>query len=155
MTLPASSMLGATARKVSSEVFLLLGRLPMPAIGRHRIGRPRPMLRLGRARRCGQRERRRACPAGAPAWRGSMGSMPGGQVLFLPRDSSGGAIPRKRPEIHSRPDLVHATERALVSSGPLLFYRRDKGSVGGAMRDLLGGLLLSGEPGGSLVMEAS
>src|SRR3989442_751409 len=49
-----------------------------------------------------------------------MGSMPGGQVLFLPRDSSGGAIPRKRPEIHSRPDLVHATERALVSSGSVV-----------------------------------
>src|SRR5437667_8731209 len=66
MTLPACSMLGATARKVSSEVFLLLGRPPMPAIGRHRIGRPRPTLRLGRDRRCGQRERRRACPTGGP-----------------------------------------------------------------------------------------
>src|SRR5439155_25196496 len=86
---------------------------------------------------------------------GSMGSMPGGQVLFLPRDSSGDAIPRKRPEIHSRPDLVHATERALVPSGPILFYRRDKSSVGVAMNDLIDRLRVSAEPVGKLLLEAA
>src|SRR5260370_12757664 len=128
MTLPASSMLGATARKAPSEAFLFLGRLP-DAGNRPRTYRPASADAQARARPPVRSTR--VAPAGpGPHFARFYGIDPRGPSPFLPRIPP---LPRRR-EIHSRPDLIDATERALASSRPILFYRRGT-TRGGARKN--------------------